>query len=68
VSTHITLRQFRHFIAAAGNGSAAAVSRMLAIARSVLTKSMLEPEAELGRRWRRVGAGIAMLPDFLCRP
>ena len=45
---HITLRQFRYFIAVAEGGSVASASRMLDIAQSALTKSLLELEAELG--------------------
>ncbi len=46
--THITLRQFRYFVAVAESGSVAGASRMLAIAQSALTKAMLELESELG--------------------
>ena len=45
---HITLRQFRYFIAVAEGGSVASASRMLDIAQSALTKSLLELESELG--------------------
>jgi DNA-binding transcriptional LysR family regulator len=45
---HITLRQFRYFIAVAESGSVAAASRMLSIAQSAMTKSMQELEDELG--------------------
>ena len=45
---HVTLRQFRYFVAVAESGSVAAASRMLSIAQSALTKSLLELEAELG--------------------
>src|SRR5687767_7353012 len=47
---HITLRQFRYFIAVAESGSLAAASRMLSIAQSALTKAMGELEGELGSR------------------
>jgi DNA-binding transcriptional LysR family regulator len=47
---HVTLRQFRYFVAVAESGSVAAASRMLAIAQSALTKSMQELEDELGSR------------------
>jgi DNA-binding transcriptional LysR family regulator len=50
MSSHITLRQFRYFIAVAESGSVAAASRMLNIAQSALTKSMQELEEELGQR------------------
>jgi DNA-binding transcriptional LysR family regulator len=48
IGRHITLRQFRYFIAVAESGSVAAASRMLAIAQSAVTKSLLELEDELG--------------------
>jgi DNA-binding transcriptional LysR family regulator len=47
---HVTLRQFRYFVAVAESGSVAGASRMLDIAQSALTKSMLELEDELGSR------------------
>jgi len=45
---HVTLRQFRYFVAVAESGSVAAASRMLDIAQSALTKSLAELEGELG--------------------
>ncbi len=50
MSSHITLRQFRYFVAVAESGSVAAASRMLNIAQSAVTKSMQELEDELGRQ------------------
>ena len=50
MTPHITLRQFRYFIAVAESGSVAAASRMLNIAQSALTKSMQELEQQLGQR------------------
>jgi DNA-binding transcriptional LysR family regulator len=47
---HVTLRQFRYFVAVAESGSVAAASRMLSLAQSALTKSMQELEDELGTR------------------
>jgi DNA-binding transcriptional LysR family regulator len=47
---HATLRQFRYFVAVAESGSVAAASRMLSIAQSAVTKSMLELEDGLGTR------------------
>jgi DNA-binding transcriptional LysR family regulator len=44
---HVTLRQFRYFVAVAESGSVAAASRMLSIAQSALTRSLLELEDEL---------------------
>ncbi len=45
---HLTLRQFRYFLAVAEGGSVAAASRMLVIAQSAVTQSLHELEAELG--------------------
>lgn len=45
---HVTLRQFRYFIAVAEGGSVAAASRMLAIAQSAVTQALQELEGELG--------------------
>jgi DNA-binding transcriptional LysR family regulator len=61
MSSHITLRQFRYFIAVAESGSVAAASRMLAIAQSAVTKSMQELEDELGQRlFERSSKGIVL--------
>jgi DNA-binding transcriptional LysR family regulator len=61
---HITLRQFRYFIAVAESGSVAAASRMLSIAQSALTKSLLELEAELGSTlFERSSRGMALTPQ-----
>jgi DNA-binding transcriptional LysR family regulator len=61
MSTHITLRQFRYFIAVAESGSLAAASRMLNIAQSALTKSMQELEDELGQGlFERSSKGMAL--------
>ncbi|MCU0920465.1 MAG: LysR family transcriptional regulator [Burkholderiaceae bacterium] len=58
---HVTLRQFRYFIAVAESGSVAAASRMLSIAQSALTKSLLELEAELGSElFERSSKGMAL--------
>lgn len=63
MSSHITLRQFRYFIAVAESGSVAAASRMLAIAQSAVTKSMHELEDELGQRlFERSARGIVLTP------
>ncbi|MFN3295426.1 LysR family transcriptional regulator [Caldimonas sp.] len=51
MNRHITLRQFRYFllhIAVAESSSVAATSRMLYIAQSAITKSILELEDALG--------------------
>jgi len=61
---HVTLRQFRYFIAVAESGSVASASRMLAIAQSAVTKSLLELEAELGARlFERSSRGMALTPE-----
>lgn len=58
---HVTLRQFRYFVAVAESGSVAAASRMLAIAQSALTKSMQELEDELGGRlFERSSRGMTL--------
>ena len=63
MSSHITLRQFRYFIAVAESGSLAGASRMLSIAQSALTKSMHELEHELGQRlFDRSARGMLLTP------
>jgi DNA-binding transcriptional LysR family regulator len=64
MSSHITLRQFRYFIAVAESGSVAAASRMLNIAQSAVTKSMQEVEDELGRQlFARSSRGMQLTPQ-----
>lgn len=61
---HVTLRQFRYFVAVAESGSVAAASRMLAIAQSTLTKSLLELEGELGSQlFARSSKGMTLTPQ-----
>ncbi len=61
---HVTLRQFRYFIAVAESGSVAAASRMLNIAQSALTKSLLELEGELGSSlFNRSPRGMQLTPQ-----
>ncbi|MEW6708032.1 MAG: LysR family transcriptional regulator [Pseudomonadota bacterium] len=61
---HLTLRQFRYFVAVAETGSLAAASRMLSVAQSALTKAMAELEAELGSRlFERTSKGMALTPQ-----
>jgi DNA-binding transcriptional LysR family regulator len=61
---HVTLRQFRYFIAVAESGSVASASRMLNIAQSALTKSLLELEAELGSSlFERSSKGMMLTPQ-----
>lgn len=64
MSSHITLRQFRYFIAVAESGSVAAASRMLAIAQSAVTRSMQELEDELGQPlFERSSRGMTLTPQ-----
>ena len=61
---HVTLRQFRYFITVAESGSVASASRMLSIAQSALTKSLLELEAELGSTlFERSFRGMTLTPQ-----
>ncbi len=61
---HVTLRQFRYFIAVAESGSVAAASRMLAIAQSAVTKSLMELEDELGTQlFERSSRGMRLTPQ-----
>ncbi|TWT01693.1 LysR family transcriptional regulator [Reyranella sp. CPCC 100927] len=48
MARHFTLRQFRYFLAVAESGSVAAAARMINIAQSALTKSILDLEVTLG--------------------
>ncbi|MCU0967798.1 MAG: LysR family transcriptional regulator [Rubrivivax sp.] len=64
MSSHITLRQFRYFVAVAESGSVAAASRMLSIAQSALTKSLHELEDELGQRlFERSARGMQLTAE-----
>lgn len=64
MSSHITLRQFRYFIAVAESGSVAAASRTLSIAQSAVTKSMQELEDGLGRTlFERSSRGMQLTPQ-----
>ena len=61
---HVTLRQFRYFVAVAESGSVASASRMLSIAQSALTKSLLELEAEIGSPlFGRSPKGMTLTPQ-----
>lgn len=61
---HLTLRQFRYFVAVAESGSVTSASRMLNIAQSALTKSLLELEAEVGSSlFERSSRGMALTPQ-----
>jgi len=48
MNRHLTLKQFRYFLAVAETDSVAAASRMLNIAQSAITKSVLELEDGAG--------------------
>ena len=64
MSSHITLRQFRYFIAVAESGSVAAASRMLNIAQSAVTKSIQELESEVGQSlFARSARGMLLTPQ-----
>jgi DNA-binding transcriptional LysR family regulator len=64
MTSHITLRQFRYFVAVAESGSVAAASRMLNIAQSAVTKSMQELEDDLGRQlFERSSRGMQLTPQ-----
>lgn len=45
---HFTLKQFRYFLAVSETGSVASAARMINIAQSALTRSILELESTLG--------------------
>ena len=64
MSSRITLRQFRYFIAVAESGSVAAASRMLNIAQSAVTKSLQELEDDLGHAlFARSSRGMQLTPQ-----
>jgi DNA-binding transcriptional LysR family regulator len=64
MSTHVTLRQFRYFVAVAELGSVAAASRQLNIAQSAVTKSVIELEAEVGAAlFERTSKGMTLTPQ-----
>ncbi|MDO9505390.1 MAG: LysR family transcriptional regulator [Hydrogenophaga sp.] len=64
MNRHITLKQFRYFLAVAESDSVAAASRMLSIAQSAITKSVLELEDELGLvLFERSPKGMRLTPE-----
>jgi DNA-binding transcriptional LysR family regulator len=64
MNRHITLKQFRYFLAVAESDSVAAASRMLNIAQSAITKSVLELEDELGLvLFERSPKGMRLTPE-----
>jgi DNA-binding transcriptional LysR family regulator len=61
---NITLKQFRYFIAVAETSSVAAAARMVNIAQSAITKSILELEDEVGTKlFERMPKGMQLTPD-----
>ncbi len=64
MNRHITLKQFRYFLAVAESDSVAAASRMLNIAQSAITKSVLELEDALGLQlFERSTKGMRLTPE-----
>ena len=64
MNRNITFRQFRYFISVAETRSVANASRMLNIAQSAITKSILELEEMLGvRLFERSARGMLLTPD-----
>lgn len=61
---HITLRQFRYFLAVSETASVAAAARMINIAQSAVTKSVQELEDALGvRLFERTAKGMALTQE-----
>ncbi len=61
---HVTLKQFRYFLAVADTASVAGAARLLNIAQSAVTKSIQELEEALGRRlFDRTPRGMALTQD-----
>jgi DNA-binding transcriptional LysR family regulator len=71
MAQNVTLRQFKYFIAVAESNSTASASRMLSIAQSAITKSILELEDTLGiALFERSPRGMQLSPEghrFLVR-
>jgi len=64
MNRHLTLKQFRYFLAVAESDSVAAASRMLNIAQSAITKSVLELEDALGLQlFERSPKGMRLTPE-----
>jgi DNA-binding transcriptional LysR family regulator len=64
VNRNITFRQFRYFIGVAETASVAGAARMLNIAQSAITKSILELEETLGvKLFERSARGMVLTPD-----
>lgn len=64
MNRHLTLKQFRYFLAVAESDSVAAASRMLNIAQSAITKSVLELEDSVGLTlFERSPKGMRLTPE-----
>lgn len=61
---HITLKQFRYFLAVSETASVAAAARMINIAQSAVTKSIQELEDALGvKLFERTAKGMTLTQD-----
>ncbi len=61
---HITLKQFRYFLAVSETASVAAAARMINIAQSAVTKSVQELEDALGvKLFERTARGMVLTQD-----
>ncbi len=61
---HITIKQFRYFLAVSETSSVAAAARMINIAQSAVTKSVLELEDALGvKLFERTARGMVLTQD-----
>lgn len=61
---HITLKQFRYFLAVAESASVASAARMINIAQSAVTKSILELEETLGvQLFERSARGMVLTQE-----
>ena len=64
MNRHLTLKQFRYFLAVAESDSVAAASRMLNIAQSAITKSVMELEDSVGLiLFERSPKGMRLTPE-----
>ena len=61
---HVTLKQFRYFLAVSETASVAAAARMINIAQSAVTKSIQEVEDALGvKLFERTARGMVLTQD-----
>lgn len=64
MSRHITLKQFRYFLAVSETSSVAAAARMINIAQSAVTKSVQELEDSLGvKLFMRSSRGMVLTQE-----